>query len=149
MPTLTTRDGTAGQPIPHYKDAPVVYKNTEPSYIDKVMITAADDESHLIKLLQRQTRRPEIGDKFSSRHGQKGVIGERVISISFHLFFRRVPSIFFKFASSAYEPIAHNFLAHFVRCVRCTFHFRMRILYGILETTPTITNTREKLKKRH
>lgn len=54
---------------------PITYKGTEPSYIEKVLVTANADEDFLIKILLRQTRCPEIGDKFSSRHGQKGVTG--------------------------------------------------------------------------
>lgn len=50
-------------------------KGIEPSYVEKVMISTNSDETTLIKLLMRQTRRPEVGDKFSSRHGQKGVVG--------------------------------------------------------------------------
>ena len=46
-----------------------------PCYVDKVMISVNSENSHLLKILWRQTRRPEIGDKFSSRHGQKGVTG--------------------------------------------------------------------------
>ncbi|OBS66639.1 hypothetical protein A6R68_04817, partial [Neotoma lepida] len=47
------------------------YKGATDSYIEKVMISSNAEDAFLIKMLLRQTRRPEIGDKFSSRHGQK------------------------------------------------------------------------------
>lgn len=58
-----------------YKNSPMAYKSPIPGNIDKVMITDTDNDQTLIKVLIRQTRRPELGDKFSSRHGQKGVCG--------------------------------------------------------------------------
>lgn len=58
-----------------HRETPVFYKAPEPSYIDQVMMSVSDNDQALIKVLLRQTRRPELGDKFSSRHGQKGVCG--------------------------------------------------------------------------
>jgi DNA-directed RNA polymerase III subunit RPC2 len=39
------------------------------------MLTMTDEGQFNVKCLVRHTRRPEVGDKFSSRHGQKGVCG--------------------------------------------------------------------------
>ncbi|KAF5094949.1 hypothetical protein D0Z00_003324 [Geotrichum galactomycetum] len=61
--------------IDEYREAPVTYKGPEGSYIDQVMLSCSESEEPVIKVLLRQTRRPELGDKFSSRHGQKGVCG--------------------------------------------------------------------------
>ncbi|CCF48027.1 hypothetical protein NDA11_002595 [Ustilago hordei] len=58
-----------------YKSAPLSYKPPVSGYVDQVLITDTDSDQTLIKALIRQTRRPELGDKFSSRHGQKGVCG--------------------------------------------------------------------------
>ncbi|PWY98866.1 putative DNA-directed RNA polymerase III, 130 kd subunit [Testicularia cyperi] len=58
-----------------YKAAPLSYKPPVSGYVDQVAITDTDSDQTLIKALIRQTRRPELGDKFSSRHGQKGVCG--------------------------------------------------------------------------
>jgi len=58
------------------KPSSIIYKNHGThSYVDKVILTSNENDSHIIKLSLRQTRRPEVGDKFSSRHGQKGVCG--------------------------------------------------------------------------
>jgi DNA-directed RNA polymerase III subunit RPC2 len=79
MPALTSTNPIeqkeSGQQLISYTSVPITYKGTEPSYIEKVMVSANAEEDFLIKILLRQTRRPEIGDKFSSRHGQKGVTG--------------------------------------------------------------------------
>lgn len=58
-----------------YKNSPMMYKSPISGIVDKVMITDTDNDQTLIKVLIRQTRTPELGDKFSSRHGQKGVCG--------------------------------------------------------------------------
>lgn len=75
-PTTSANTVTQGQVQQvEYKDVPITYKGPVESYIEKVMVTSNAEDAFLIKILLRQTRVPEIGDKFSSRHGQKGVTG--------------------------------------------------------------------------
>ncbi|KAL3881750.1 hypothetical protein ACJMK2_028145, partial [Sinanodonta woodiana] len=76
MPTVTLSPLQAGPTQePEYREVAQTYKSSEAAYVEKVMISSNTEEAFLIKMLLRQTRRPEIGDKFSSRHGQKGVCG--------------------------------------------------------------------------
>ena len=68
--------GWRGRAAPtEFKPTSMTYRSAEKGYIDKVLLTTTDADQTLIKVLMWQTRRPEIGDKFSSRHGQKGVCG--------------------------------------------------------------------------
>lgn len=71
-------ESVLGEPVqagPLHRETPAYYKGPEPLYVDQVMMSVLDNDQALIKVLLRQTRRPELGDKFSSRHGQKGVCG--------------------------------------------------------------------------
>ena len=58
-----------------YKDQSKVYRTQEPTYIDKNYIHRNGDGYTFAKIRTRTYRVPQIGDKFSSRHGQKGTIG--------------------------------------------------------------------------
>ncbi|KAJ6476252.1 hypothetical protein C8R45DRAFT_1009358 [Mycena sanguinolenta] len=75
-PTNATDNSFNGQAatVP-YKNTPMTYKSPVAGNIDKILISDTENDQTLIKVLIRQTRRPELGDKFSSRHGQKGVCG--------------------------------------------------------------------------
>ncbi|KRZ05313.1 DNA-directed RNA polymerase III subunit RPC2 [Trichinella zimbabwensis] len=58
-----------------FREEPLVWMGAADAYAERVLVTSNLDNQCLIKVLLRQTRRPELGDKFSSRHGQKGVVG--------------------------------------------------------------------------
>lgn len=58
-----------------YSPAPLKYRNKYKAHVDRVLLTSSVDSDMIIKILVRSVRRPEVGDKFSSRHGQKGVCG--------------------------------------------------------------------------
>ena len=58
-----------------YEDQSRIYRTKEETYIDKNYIERNGDGYNFAKVRLRTLRQPVIGDKFSSRHGQKGTIG--------------------------------------------------------------------------
>lgn len=58
-----------------YEDQSRIYRTSEESYVDKNYIDRNGDGYSFCKVRIRTNRKPVIGDKFSSRHGQKGTIG--------------------------------------------------------------------------
>jgi DNA-directed RNA polymerase II subunit RPB2 len=58
-----------------YEDQSKTYRTTEETYIDKNYTGRNGDGYNFAKVRVRTLRKPVLGDKFSSRSGQKGTVG--------------------------------------------------------------------------
>ncbi|XP_031475777.1 DNA-directed RNA polymerases IV and V subunit 2-like [Nymphaea colorata] len=72
---LQAGDVVIGRVAESGEDHSVKLKHTEKGKVQRVLLSANDEGKNFAVVSLRQVRSPCLGDKFSSMHGQKGVVG--------------------------------------------------------------------------
>ncbi|KAE8718911.1 DNA-directed RNA polymerase D subunit 2b [Hibiscus syriacus] len=73
--SLQSGDIVIGRSAESGADYGVKLKHTERGMVQKVVLSSNDEGKNFAVVSLRQVRSPFLGDKFSSMHGQKGVLG--------------------------------------------------------------------------
>jgi DNA-directed RNA polymerase subunit B' len=61
--------------IENIRETSVRLRHGDSGIADRIFITETAEGTKLVKVIVRSLKKPEVGDKFASRYGQKGVIG--------------------------------------------------------------------------
>ena len=69
---LSGEDFAAG--IENQRETSICVRHGEGGVADEILVSETPNGNQLIKIRVREQRIPELGDKFASRHGQKGVV---------------------------------------------------------------------------
>ena len=75
---LEETSGSAFLMAQERRESSMLVRHGEKGWVDNVYVTESLDSGRLVRVMVRSHKVPEVGDKFASRHGQKGVIGRLV-----------------------------------------------------------------------